>query len=105
VVVYDRVRENLRKFRKMPIDELLSMSINHTLSRTTLTSLTTALALLALVVFGGEVIRSFTVAMTWGVFVGTYSSIFIAAPLLIYFKLTARAEKAKQERRSDGAEI
>ncbi len=105
VVVYDRVRENLRKFRKMPISELLSLSINHTLSRTTLTSLTTALALLALVVFGGEVIRSFTVAMTWGVFVGTYSSIFIAAPLLIYFKLAVRAPKQAEDRRADGAAV
>ncbi|WP_029040138.1 protein translocase subunit SecD [Cucumibacter marinus] len=105
VVVYDRVRENLRKFRKMSIPDLLTMSINQTLSRTILTSFTTILALLSLVVFGGEVIRSFTVAMTWGVVVGTYSSIFIAAPLLIYFKLAAREEKPKAEKRADGAAV
>ncbi len=83
VVVYDRVRENLRKFKKMPLDELLDHSINETLSRTILTSGTTLIALLSLYIFGGEVIRGFTFAMIWGVVVGTYSSIFIAAPLLL----------------------
>ena len=87
VVVYDRIRENLRKYKKMSISELLDMSINHTLSRTVLTSLTTLLALVALYFFGGEVLASFTFAMIFGVFVGTYSSIFIAAPLLILFNL------------------
>lgn len=84
VVVYDRVRENLRKYKKMPLPQLLDQSINDTLSRTTLTSLTTLIALLALYIFGGEVIRGFTFAMIWGIVVGTYSSIFVAAPLLIY---------------------
>ena len=83
VVVYDRVRENLRKFKKMPLIDLLDKSINDTLSRTVVTSLTTLLALLALYVFGGEVIRGFTFAMIWGVMVGTYSSIFIASPVLL----------------------
>ncbi|HBF98224.1 MAG TPA: protein translocase subunit SecF, partial [Alphaproteobacteria bacterium] len=83
VVVYDRVRENLRKYKKMPLDDLLNLSINDTLSRTAMTSLTTLLALLALYIFGGEVIRGFTFAMIWGVVVGTYSSIFVAAPLLL----------------------
>ncbi|MGI9406346.1 MAG: protein translocase subunit SecF [Hyphomicrobiaceae bacterium] len=83
VVVYDRIRENLRKFKKMPLDELLDVSINETLSRTILTSMTTLLALLSLYVFGTEVIRGFTFAMIWGVIVGTYSSIFIAAPILL----------------------
>lgn len=83
VVVYDRVRENLRKFKKMELGELLDLSINETLSRTTMTSLTTLLALFSLYFFGGEVIRGFTFAMIWGVFVGTYSSIFVAAPLLL----------------------
>jgi preprotein translocase SecF subunit len=83
VVVYDRVRENLRKFRRMELTELLNLSINDTLSRTTMTSLTTLMALLSLFFFGGEVIRGFTAAMIWGVVVGTYSSIFIAAPLLL----------------------
>ena len=83
VVVYDRVRENLRKYKKMDISELLDIAINQTLSRTVMTSLTTLLALIALYTLGGEVIRGFTFAMIWGVLVGTYSSIFIAAPLLI----------------------
>ncbi len=83
VVVYDRVRENLRKYKKLDLGELLDRSINETLSRTAMTSITTLLALLALYVFGGEVIRGFTFAMMWGVFIGTYSSIFIAAPLLM----------------------
>ncbi len=83
VVVYDRVRENLRKFKKMPLIELLDKSINDTLSRTVVTSLTTLLALLALYIFGGAVIRGFTFAMIWGVVVGTYSSIFIASPVLL----------------------
>ncbi|MGI9382724.1 MAG: protein translocase subunit SecF [Methyloligellaceae bacterium] len=83
VVVYDRVRENLRKYKKMALPELLDQSINETLSRTILTSVTTLLALLSLYIFGGEVIRGFTFAMIWGVLVGTYSSIFIAAPLLL----------------------
>ncbi len=83
VVVYDRIRENLRKYKQKPISELLDLSINETLSRTTLTSLTTLLALLALYIFGGEVIRGFTFAMIWGVVVGTYSSIFVASPLLM----------------------
>ncbi|MDW6023955.1 protein translocase subunit SecDF [Mesorhizobium sp. BAC0120] len=87
IVVYDRVREDLRKYKKMPLPQLLNNAVNETLSRTTLTSVTTILALLALVLFGGEVIRSFTLAMLFGVVFGTYSSIFIAAPLLILFKL------------------
>jgi SecD/SecF fusion protein len=87
VVVYDRVRENLRKYKKKAIPELLDMSINQMLSRTVLTSVTTLLALFSLYFFGGEVLASFTFAMIFGVFVGTYSSIFIAAPMLILFKL------------------
>ena len=83
VVVYDRVRENLRKYKKMDISELLDIAINQTLSRTVITSVTTLLALIALYALGGEVIRGFTFAMIWGVLVGTYSSIFVAAPLLI----------------------
>jgi preprotein translocase subunit SecF len=87
VVVYDRVRENLRKFKQMPLDELLNLSINDTLSRTLLTSVTTLIALLTLFFFGGEVIKGFSFAMIWGVVVGTYSSIFIAVPLLVYMNL------------------
>ena len=84
VVVYDRVRENLRRYKAMELGQLLDLSINATLARTMMTSLTTLLALFALFFFGGEVIRGFTAAMIWGVFVGTYSSIFIAAPVLLY---------------------
>ena len=83
VVVYDRARENLRKYKKMDLAELLNIAINETLSRTVMTSVTTMLALLALYILGGEVIRGFTFAMIWGVIVGTYSSIFIASPLLM----------------------
>ncbi len=82
VVVYDRIRENLRRYKKMPLPQLLDNSMNQTLSRTVLTSLTTLIALFSLYSLGGEVIRGFTFAMIWGVFVGTYSSIFIAAPIL-----------------------
>ena len=87
VVVFDRVRENLRKYKQMPLPDLLNLSTNDTLSRTLLTSLTTLIALVALYLVGGEVIRGFSFAMIWGVLVGTYSSIFIAAPLLIYMNL------------------
>jgi SecD/SecF fusion protein len=87
VVVYDRVREDLRRYKKMPIEQLLDLSMNQTLSRTVLTGMTTLLALIALYLFGGEVIRSFTFAMIFGILVGTYSSIFVAGPLLILFKL------------------
>ncbi|MFK7865897.1 MAG: protein translocase subunit SecF [Alphaproteobacteria bacterium] len=82
VVIFDRVRENLRKYRKMLLPDLLNKSVNQTLSRTIITSLTTELALLALVVFGGEVLRGFSIALMFGVFVGTYSSYFISVPLL-----------------------
>lgn len=85
VVVYDRVRENLRKYKRMPLPDLLDLSINDTLTRTMMTSLTTLLALFSLYIFGGEVIRGFTFAMIWGVVVGTYSSIFIASPFLLIF--------------------
>ena len=83
VVVFDRVRENLRKYKKMPFPELLNNSINQTLSRTVITSVTTMLALLALYILGGEVIRDFSFAMIWGVLVGTYSSVFVASSTLL----------------------
>ncbi len=84
VVVSDRIRENLRKYKKIELNELLNLSINETLSRTILTGATTLAVLLALYIFGGEVIHNFTLAMLLGVIIGTYSSIFIAAPLLGY---------------------
>lgn len=93
VIVYDRIRENLRLFKSMPLDELLNRSLNETLGRTLMTAATTALALLALVLFGGEVLRGFTLAMLWGVFIGTYSTTFIAAPVLIYFNLRSKSGK------------
>ena len=84
VVVYDRIRENLRKYKKLDLYELINSSINQTLSRTVLTSLTTLIALFSLYFLGGEVIKGFTLAMIIGVFVGTYSSTFIASQLLLY---------------------
>ena len=84
VVVSDRIRENLRKFKKMELNQLLNLSINETLSRTILTGMTALAVLISLYVFGGEVIRNFNLAMLLGVVIGTYSSIFIAAPLLGY---------------------
>ncbi|MCT8997216.1 protein translocase subunit SecDF [Chelativorans intermedius] len=99
VVVYDRVRENLRRFKKMPLPQLLDLSMNQTLSRTLMTSVTTLLALVSLYIFGGEVIRSFTAAMIFGVLIGTYSSIFIAGPLLILFRMRpSTAETADEEK-------
>lgn len=95
VVVFDRVRENLRRYRKMPMEELLDRSINETLPRTIMTSMTTFLALLALVVLGGEVIRGFTIAMIWGVLLGTYSTVYISGPILIYLNLRTNADKAE----------
>lgn len=87
VVVFDRIRENLRKFKKMPIFELLNNSINQTLSRTLMTSITTLLALIALWTFGGEVIRGFVNALIFGILIGTYSSIFVASPILTFLNI------------------
>ncbi len=83
VVVFDRVRENLIKYKKRPLKEVLTLSINETLSRTVMTSVTTLLALLALFILGGDVIRGFVFAMIWGVIVGTYSSVFVASAVLL----------------------
>jgi len=87
VIVYDRIRENMRKYKKKPMAELINLSINDTLSRTIMTSVTTLMALGALYILGGEGLRGFSIAMIWGVLVGTYSSIFVASPLLLLFKL------------------
>lgn len=100
VVVFDRIREFLRKYKSMPLADLIDFSINSVLPRTILTSATTMIALLALYIFGGEVIRGFTFAMIWGVIVGTYSSIFIASPVLILLGTVREqqaADKAKPE--------
>ena len=91
VVIYDRIRENMRRFKKMPAFELINLSVNDTLSRTILTSSTTLLASMALAIFGGEVIRGFSTAMVFGVVIGTYSSIYISAPALIYLNIRPQA--------------
>jgi len=88
VVIYDRVREELRRYKKMPIAELLNLAANSTLSRTFLTSVTTLIALLALTFLGGPIIRDFALAMIWGVVIGTYSSLFVAVPALLLLKLS-----------------
>jgi preprotein translocase subunit SecF len=98
VVVYDRIREMMRKYKKMSTEDMIDIAINSTLSRTIVTSLTTTLALIALSIFGGEGIRSFCLAMLFGVVIGTYSSIFIAAPILIYLG----AKFTQDERAVDG---
>jgi preprotein translocase SecF subunit len=103
VVVFDRIRENLRRYKRMPLIELLNLSINETLSRTVLTSVTTALAVLALYIFGTAVIHGFSFAMLFGIIIGTYSSIFVAAPFLLLFGVkrewggTAAAAPAKSD--------
>jgi preprotein translocase subunit SecF len=88
IVVYDRIRENLKKYRKMPIPELLDLSVNETLSRTVMTSGMMLIALTALLTLGPKVIFGFSAAITMGIFVGTYSSIYMAAPILIWLKVT-----------------
>ena len=97
VVIYDRIREMLRRYKKMPLPELLNISINQTLSRSVVTHLTVSLALLALLLFGGQAIHSFTATMMFGVvLVGTYTSVFIASPILIYLGVgTGRAGGAE----------
>lgn len=100
VVVYDRVRENLRKYKTMPLDQLLNLSLNETLSRTILTSGTTLIAVLSLYLFGGPVISGFAFAMIWGILIGTYSSMYIATPLLIHMNLRRSGfdeDEAKKE--------
>ena len=93
VVVYDRIRENLRKFKKMNLNDLLDKSINETLSRTINTTVTTILALGALYLFGGQIIADFAFAMLWGIVVGTYSSIFIASTMLVYTNVRRSKEE------------
>lgn len=84
VVVLDRIREMMRKYKRLSVSDMIDMSINAVLPRTIMTATTVFLALLSLIVFGGHVIRSFSIAMMWGIFVGTYSSVFICSPILIY---------------------
>jgi len=89
IVVYDRIRENMKKFRRMPLPELLDLSVNETLSRTIVTSLSVLITLVALLLLGPNVIFGFTAAITLGIFVGTYSSIYMAAPILIWLKVNS----------------
>jgi preprotein translocase SecF subunit len=95
IVVFDRIRENLVSSRKYSFDDLLNVSINECLSRTVVTSLTTLLAVVVLMIWGGEVIRDFTITLVIGIFVGTYSSVFIASPTLYYGHLRAEANQKK----------
>ena len=92
VVVFDRIRENLRAYKAMPMAELIDLSVNQTLRRTLLTSGTTLLAVLALLIFGGPVLRNFSLALVWGLVVGTYSSVFVASALLLYLPSLRRVE-------------
>jgi preprotein translocase subunit SecF len=98
VVIYDRIRENLRRYRRLPMADLLNSSVNSTLSRSIITHVTVTLALLALLLFGGHAIHSFTATMMFGVvLVGTYTSIFIAAPILIYLGVGTGRELRKDK--------
>ena len=90
VVIYDRIRESMRKYKQISFDEVINISLNGTLSRTLMTSLTTLMALLALFIFGGIVISSFIIALIWGVLIGTYSSLYVASPILTYLKQEKR---------------
>ncbi len=105
MVVYDRIRENLRRFRRMPLPILIDDAINRTLSRTVLTSMTTLLALLALAVFGGEAIRTFALTLLFGVAIGTISSIYIAGPILILFRLRPESYRPGKGRKDGTAEV
>lgn len=87
VVIYDRIRYELRRYKKMPLRALLNLAINQTLPRTVMTSGLTLLSVLALYFFGGEVIRGFSIALIWGLLIGTYSTVYVAAPMLLYMKL------------------
>ena len=98
VVIYDRIRENLNKYTKLNINEIANLSINETLSRTIITSLTTLLALLSIYILGGEILRGFSFAMILGVLIGTYSSIFVAAPVLKSLKVSYRTLEKKEEK-------
>ena len=90
VVIYDRIRENLLKYSKINTNEIANISVNETLSRTVITSLTTLLALSSIFILGGEILKGFSFAMILGVIIGTYSSIFVASPVLNYFKVTQK---------------
>ena len=98
VVIYDRIRENLSKFTKLNINEISNLSINETLSRTIITSMTTLLALFSIFILGGEILRGFSFAMILGVIIGTYSSIFVAAPILKFLKVNSKTMEKEDEK-------
>jgi len=104
VVVFDRLRENLLKYKSMPLRDVMNLSVNETLGRTLVTSGTTLLALIPLLIFGGDVIRGFIFAMTFGVFIGTYSSVYVAKNIVLWIGLP-RGEKAKSASRNEFADI
>ena len=98
VVIYDRIRENLNKYNKLNISEIANLSINDTLARTIITSVTTLLALVSIFILGGEILRGFSFAMILGVIIGTYSSIFVASPILKFFKVTFKTLEKEEEK-------
>jgi preprotein translocase subunit SecF len=98
VVIYDRVRENLGKYHKLEISNIANLSINETLARTIITSVTTLLALFSIFILGGEILRGFSFAMILGVFIGTYSSIFVASPILKFFKVSYKTLEKEEEK-------
>ena len=98
VVIYDRIRENLNKYNRLNINEISDLSINETLSRTIITSITTLLALLSIYILGGEILRGFSFAMILGVVIGTYSSIFVAAPILKFFNVSYKTLEKKEDK-------
>ncbi len=98
VVIYDRIRENLGKFHKLDISDTANLSINETLARTIITSVTTLLALFSIFILGGEILRGFSFAMILGVIIGTYSSIFVASPILKYFKVSYKTIEKEEEK-------
>ncbi len=98
VVIYDRIRENLNKYNRLNISEIANLSINNTLARTIITSVTTLLALLSIFILGGEILRGFSFAMILGVIIGTYSSIFVASPILKYFKVSYKTLEKEDEK-------
>ena len=98
VVIYDRIRENLGKFHKLNISDIANLSINETLARTIITSVTTLLALFSIFILGGEILRGFSFAMILGVLIGTYSSIFVASPILKYFKVSYKTIEKEKEK-------
>ena len=98
VVIYDRIRENLSKFNKLEIDHVSNLSVNETLSRTLITSVTTLLALFSIFILGGEILKGFSFAMILGVIIGTYSSIFVASPVLRYLKVSSKTLEKKEDK-------